>query len=82
MSRPTTRRAQLVGWAKRPDANAFGGVPTIRREDIRFKKWWARRRCAFARPTDSHTLAPGCRCAHPGYACSVRLGGPSGGRVR
>jgi hypothetical protein len=24
------------------------GVPTIRREDIRFKKWWARRRCAFA----------------------------------
>jgi hypothetical protein len=26
-------------------------VPTIRREDIRFKKWWAQRRCAFAHPT-------------------------------
>jgi 2-haloacid dehalogenase len=26
-------------------------VPATRREDIRFKKWWARRRCAFAHPT-------------------------------
>ena len=25
-------------WAKRPGANASGGVPTNRREDVRFKK--------------------------------------------
>jgi hypothetical protein len=31
---------KCVGWAKRPGANAFGGVPTIRLEEIRFKKWW------------------------------------------
>jgi hypothetical protein len=43
---------QCVGWAKQPGANAFDGVPTIRREDIRFKKGRARRRCAFAHPTD------------------------------
>jgi len=34
-------RDQRVGWAKRPGANASGGVPTVRREDVRFKKWWA-----------------------------------------
>jgi hypothetical protein len=39
---------KCVGWAKRPGANAFGGVPTTRREGIRFKKWLARRRCVFA----------------------------------
>jgi hypothetical protein len=43
---------KCVGWAKRPGPNAFGGVSTTCREDIRFKKWWARRRCAFAHPTD------------------------------
>jgi HAD superfamily hydrolase (TIGR01509 family) len=42
---------QCVGWAKRPGATASGGVPTTRHKDIRFKKWWARRRCAFAHPT-------------------------------
>jgi hypothetical protein len=40
-------QSSWVGWAKRPGANAIGGVPTNRREDIS-KKWWARHRCAFA----------------------------------
>ena len=29
--------AVCVGWAKRPDANASGGVPTMQREDVRYK---------------------------------------------
>ena len=34
------------------DAHASGDVPTTHREDVRFKKWWARRKSAFAHPTD------------------------------
>jgi hypothetical protein len=32
------KHCQCVGWAKRPGANASGGVPTISGEDVRFKK--------------------------------------------
>jgi hypothetical protein len=50
-------QSTCVGWAKQPGANAIGGVPTNRREDIS-KKWWARRRCAFAHPTDRLSVIP------------------------
>jgi hypothetical protein len=36
-------REYFVGWAKR-------SVPTI--QDITVGRWWARRECAFAHPTD------------------------------
>jgi hypothetical protein len=38
--------AGFVGWAKPSDAKASGGVPTTN------ANWWARRKSAFAHPTD------------------------------
>jgi hypothetical protein len=41
---------KCVGWAKRPDANAFGGVPTTCCEDIPIQKMVGTAQMRFCAP--------------------------------
>src|SRR3954471_24088574 len=51
-----TGKTERVGWAKRPDAHASGGVPTILRDDG-FKNGGHGAKSAFAYPTDRQDRA-------------------------
>jgi hypothetical protein len=61
---------QFVGWAKTPDANASVGVPTI--QPCIWKKWWARRKGAFAHPTTEAVIPGRASSREPGIQNSAR----------
>src|SRR3954469_902792 len=61
---------KLVGWAKRPDANASGGVPTISVSEFEVKMVGTARRRAFAHPTDYSAAA---RIPTAPHRCAARV---------
>src|SRR3954468_15326625 len=62
---------KLVGWAKRPDANASGGVPTISVSEFEVKMVGTARRRAFAHPT-GFTPPPSASPTAP-HRCAARV---------